>query len=254
MPQFQSFEVESAEGMLSVALAQPERGGGPWPALLLCHRLPGAPIDAAPLVADLATTAAEAECQLVQFDLAPGGDRAPSLTALIDQAHAVARELMTRDDPDTVGILGVGAGATVAAALARRLESVQRVALVNGVTAGALATHAGDEETTIIDASECAEGFVASLAHGRSAEDLAFHPRRVLLLHAADDPIHLATSREAYRDAIERVGHPVQFEIVARSSAAFDDDDVRRATLARLIDFFRDSRTWTTPDVVADDA
>ncbi len=187
---------------------------------------------------------AVAEYSARRSDLAVGSNHQPSAVEMIDDASAVLRWLMLRDELDLtrVGVLGYSFGAIVAACLARRTDQIARLCLLAPVSAEAVlsATQRTDGSTllTSLGLEDVAEGFFTDLGTLDPLHSAAVHDRPTLILHGAADEDVLPELSFAYSDAIELADHQAQHTLVAHADHFFEDDPSRTACLAQVSEFF----------------
>ncbi len=245
------FAVEISGSAISGKLHWPHLRdeAGPAAVVLLCNGLLDVNKKTEVLCAQITESLTEAGLAVAEYsarrsDLTVLSDHKHSTARMIDDASAVFRWLMLRDELDLkrVGVLGYAFGAIVAACLARRTDQIVRLCLLAPVSAEAVlsATERTDASPllTSLGLEGVAEGFFTDLGTLDPMHSAAVHDRATLILHgAADDDVPPELSF-AYSDAIELAGHEAQHTLVAHADHFFEDDPSRAACLAEVSEFF----------------
>ncbi len=187
---------------------------------------------------------AVAEYSARRSDLPVQSNHKHSPAQMIDDASAVLRWLMLRDELDLtrVGVLGYSFGAIIAACLARRTDQIARLCLLSPVSAEAVlsAAHRADQSAllTSLGLDGVAEDFFSDLGTLDPMHSAAVHDRPTLILHGAADEEVPAELSFAYSNAIELADHEAQHTLVAHADHFFEDDPSRTACLVQVSEFF----------------
>ncbi len=190
------------------------------------------------------TGLAVAEYSARRSDLPAESNQQHSTAQMIDDASAVFRWLMLRDELDLtrVGVLGYSFGAIVAACLARRTDQIARLCLLSPVPAEAVISAAQRTHEsallTSLSLDGVAENFFTDLETLDPMHSAAVHDRPTLILHGAADEDVPAELSFAYSTAIELADHQAQHTLVAHADHFFEDDPSRTACLAQVSAFF----------------
>ena len=185
-----------------------------------------------------------AEYSARRSDLPAKSNQQQSIAEMIDDASAVLRWLMLRDELDMtrVGVLGYSFGAIIAACLARRTDRIARLCLLAPVSAEAVLSAAQRTDGSALLASlsldGVAEDFFTDLETLDPMHSAAVHDRPTLILHGAADEDVPAELSFAYSNAIELADHQAQHTLVAHADHFFEDDPSRAACLAQVSEFF----------------
>ena len=221
----------------------PGRGKPPWPTVLICGTLP----------VETETVAVDDLHEQIGLALQDSGIASatfrPRLTALngngvpgrpqqsVDDASAVFRELLRRDDVDRerVGVLGYSSGAVIASCLAGRTPRFL----------AALCLLAPADVDTILQLAGGDEGvealpvpFVAALRELDPMADAAAHERPTLIVHGAADRTCPSAVAETYLRRMQNAGRTARLVLIPRGDHAMSEVETRVACLEQLRDFF----------------
>ncbi|MHC4948354.1 MAG: alpha/beta hydrolase family protein [Planctomycetota bacterium] len=238
----ETFEVEVDGGAVRATYAPPADGGKRHGAVLVCRGLGPFDDDAtADLLDAIGVALRDAGVATAEFESRSATMIMEDFDAYtaqdsVDEAVAMFRWLADRDDVDaaSIGVLGFGLGGVTAAGLARRVEPLDRLALLAAAGGPAPAPDSNGEPDSV------PEAFRASLEQMHPAEDVTFYPRPVLLIHGAADRAAPPAASHAYCRALEAADRPVEHLLVARADHHFEAADARDACIGRLARFFAD--------------
>lgn len=247
------FDIEVAAGRVPGTLRLPDdaEDAAPVPAVLACASLAAGAQDHGELIAALGDRIVTRGVAFARYEPRVGDDAtcADAASAIVDAA-AVFAWLRDHDgvDAHAIGVLGVGLGAVVAAGLAARTNHVSRLCLVapatSEVAAARLARPNGAPPLLDPDAAEAASAaWIASLEALKPARDAAVHDRPTLIVHGAADRV--VASVAPYVNAVERAGHHVAHERIARADHRFTSEALREVCVSRVDAFLRGLRTPT---------
>lgn len=254
------FAVEISGSAISGKLHWPHLRdeAGPAAVVLLCNGLLDTNKKTEVLCARIIESLTQAGLAVAEYsarrsDLPVQSNHQHSTAQMIDDASAVFRWLMLRDELDLtrVGVLGYSFGAIVAACLARRTDQIARLCLLAPVPATVVLSAAQRTDRsallTALGLEGVTEGFFTDLGTLDPMHDAAVHDRPTLILHgAADDDVRPELSF-AYSDAIELADHEAQHTLVAHADHFFEDDPSRTACLAQVSEFFGAMRDGSNP-------
>jgi pimeloyl-ACP methyl ester carboxylesterase len=244
MPELEEFEVAVGERRVRATLRRPDAPGedGPAPVVLICDDPPGSVGGSSTLLNEMTRALVTGGLAAVHFQGHEEEKSKPTAADLVDEASAVFRELLVRDDMDgrRLGLLGWRLGSIIAACLAGRTDQINRIGLWSPITSGEVLSRIakGNATAPLLDPKAAGEPFIESLAKLTPAEDLAVYDRPTLLLYGAADRVIPPACARPFLEVAERAGRRFQHELIARADHALTDPDLRAACLARIRRFF----------------
>jgi dipeptidyl aminopeptidase/acylaminoacyl peptidase len=249
MASSETFRIEFGTGAISCAMHAPATMSvkAPVGAVVLCQGVHIAGEDAGEFLDAVTESLAAAGLAVVRFEhrcaeLILDDFDAHSAADDLNDALAVHAWLKDRPDIDSarIGVLGYSLGAIAATALARRLESINRVCLLAAATARFIRDNctANNGQPATDQSLRLPASYLPSLEAVDSSREMVFHNRPTLVIHGAADRFIPATVSLEYVRALELGGRDVEHVLVARGDHTFSPPSAaREACLDRVSRF-----------------
>jgi dienelactone hydrolase len=243
----EAFDIKLDNGTVRGTLHRPATSAAKAPVVVICRGVFVFAEDAAGLFDDLTQSLNEAGLAVARFehrcaDLILEDFDAHRAVHDLEDAMAIVRWLMRRDDVDKakIGVIGYSLGAIAATAVLQSLPSIARLCLLGAITAKNLASRLGNGNGngSLIKPGQVPAAYAASLAGIDSAQEAARDVRPTMVLHGAADRFVAPEVALEYVRALEDAGRPLEHILVARADHTFSSKDGRAACLDLACSFF----------------
>jgi dienelactone hydrolase len=248
MSRTEQFSIELKGGTLRGTLHRPKGAvGESVPAVLICRGVHVHNDDAAGLFDDLTESLLNENLAVMRFehrcaDLILEDFHVHCIGHDLEDAVAAAQWLTRRNgiDRHRIGVIGYALGAFAACGLCTRISDLAQLCLISPATPADLLNRMtrGNGTPAVLDPTRLPSSYLPSLSKADPLGELVRCSRPVLIVHGAGDRFVMPEVSQAYVEALQKTGSPVDRVLIARGDHIFSGPATRQACLDQVSRYF----------------